>query len=1039
MEKVILLKSPHLPRYLATVRYLSLLLLLVLCSAVQAQVVKGKITDETGTGLPGVNVIAKGTAVGSVSDADGNYAVTVPEGSKTLVFSFIGYGTQEISVDGRTTIDVKMAVDATQLSEVVVIGYGEQKRESVTGSVVSLTGEGLREIPSPNITTALQGRLAGVEMAQSSSQPGATMQIRIRGTRSLNATNDPLVVLDGIPFAGSLSDINTNDIKSIDILKDAASTAIYGSRGANGVILVTTNRGKKGQKAQITYSGYYGVKNVFAKYPMMSGAKLAQLRAEAGAYTNGGDESNTTDTDWQSLLYGTGSVQNHDIGILGGSEGGSFNAGIGYYKDVAVLPGQDYSRMSLRLSLDQKVGDYVRVGFSTNTNYSITNGSNLSIFDAIASSPLANPYNPDGTFKRTFKSGPGDETWTRTRSTINALGDGWIDQTKALGTYNSIFAEVKIPGVEGLTYRINGGLNYRQTSGGQYTGQGVFSNVPSTVSTANISNTLLTSWTVENVLTYDRTFAEKHNFNILGLYSAQQDQYNKSAATAKDVPADAFQFYNLGLGNQQQPIDPSQQDYYQSGLMSGMVRLQYSYDDRYLLQATYRSDGSSRLAEGHKWVSYPGISAGWNIHKESFMSGLNVIDRLKLRVGYGTTSNQAINPYSTLGLLSTVPYNFGTNNVTGVNVTSLPNPNLGWEYSTTMNYALEFGLLKGRLSGTVEYYQTTTKDLLFTINLPQTSGVSSYVANVGESQNKGVELTLNGVIMDNPNGFKWDVGFNLYANRNELTKLASGQVDDKANWWFVGYPIDVIYDFKAIGIWQPGETNKALYEPGAATGVGGTDGMIKVQYTGTFNPDGTPTRIIGAADRQVMSMQPNFQGGFNTNLSYKGFDLSIVGLFKNGGLLIATPYGSNGYLNNLSGRKGNIDVDYWTPTNTGAMYPRPGALGGASIDAPKYLNSLSYVDASFTKIRTITLGYNFDQASWFKVKGISKLRVYFTAQNPFVLFSPYYSQSGMDPETNGYANQNQAVPYSNNQSRLLATGLNTPSTRNYIFGLNLTF
>jgi hypothetical protein len=267
-----------------------------------------------------------------------------------------------------------------------------------------------------------------------------------------------------------------------------------------------------------------------------------------------------------------------------------------------------------------------------------------------------------------------------------------------------------------------------------------------------------------------------------------------------------------------------------------------------------------------------------------------------------------------------------------------------------------------------------------------------------------------------------------------LTKLASGQTQDPNNWWFVGHPIDVIYDYKAIGLWQADDANLTKFEPG------GNVGMIKVLYTGDYNADGTPTRQIGAADRLIMSMQPNFQGGFNTRLAYKGFDLNIVGLFKNGGLLIATPYGQSGYLNSLSGRKGNIDVDYWTPTNTGARYPKPAGIG-ASADAPKYLNTLSYFDASFLKIRTITLGYNFDQSKWFHVKGISRLRVYVTAQNPFVAFSPYYKASGMDPETNSYANNPaaSAVPLSNNQSRLLQTGLNTPSTRNYIVGLNLTF
>lgn len=1009
-------------------------LLMLLSSVVHAQdiSVKGKVSDETGTGMPGVNIVIKGTTNGTTTDQNGDFSLNVPGGNSVLTFSFIGYSSQDVAVGGRTFIEVAMAPDIKSLSEVVVVGYGVQRQEAVTGSVASIQGGQITEVPSPNLSQALQGRLAGVDMSQNSTKPGAAMQIRIRGTRSLSASNDPLIVLDGIPFSGSITDINPNDIKSVDILKDASSTAIYGSRGANGVIMITSNKGKQGQKAQFSYDGYTGFKEVFSKYPMMGNEKFVRLREIAGVYqSNGLDESNDVNTDWQDMFYGSAIVTNHDIGVRGGTEGGSYSFGAGYYRDEAVIPEQNYNRFSLRAAFDQQVGQHLRVGFTTNNNYSVSNGGNLGFYDVLSASPIADPFNPDGTIKRTIRM-PLDEQWTRTRSTVEALGDSWIDQTKSLGSYNSLYGEVQIPWVQGLSYRLNLGLNYRQSNGGQYTGEGVFNTNPTTVSSASISNSLSTSWTIENLLMYDRTLNERHNLNVVALYSAQKDFYNRSSASAKDIPSDAFQFYNLGRANQQPIIDPATQDYWQSGLMSAMARVMYSYDDRFMLTASYRFDGSSRLADGHKWVSYPAVSAGWNLHRENFMQNLRTINMLKLRVGYGITSNQAINPYSTLGLLGTRPYNFGSTFTTGYYVTDLPNPDLGWEYSSTINYAVEFGLLNNRLSGTVEYYHTTTHDLLFRVGLPQTSGVSSYVANIGESENKGVELTLNGVILDNPDGFTWDVGLNIYANRNELTKLASGQDRDEGNWWFVGHPIDVIFDYQYEGLWQEGDAFLTNYEPG------GNVGMIKVKYTGDYNEDGTPVRAIGAADRQVMSMQPDFMGGFNTRLAYKGFDLSIVGLFKRGGLLIATPYGANGYLNILSGRRGNIDVDYWTPENTDARFPKPGGIGG---DQPKYLNTLSYFDASFLKVRTITLGYNFDQSDWFHVKGISRLRLYATVQNPFVMFSPYYKESGMDPETNSYANENSAVTFGANDARrrLLTTGTNTPSTRNFIFGLNVTF
>jgi hypothetical protein len=318
------------------------------------------------------------------------------------------------------------------------------------------------------------------------------------------------------------------------------------------------------------------------------------------------------------------------------------------------------------------------------------------------------------------------------------------------------------------------------------------------------------------------------------------------------------------------------------------------------------------------------------------------------------------------------------------------------------------------------------------VGLPTTSGVGSYMANIGESENKGLEVGINGVILDNPNGLTWEAGINVYTNSNKLTKLASGTERDESNWWFVGHPIDVIYDYKATGLWQQGDPYLNILEPG------GNVGMIKVQYTGDYNSDGTPTRAIGAADRQIMDMQPDFQGGFNTRLAYKGFDLSVVGTFKSGGLVIATPYGANGYLNLLSGRRGQIKADYWTPENTDAKYPKPGGIGG---DQPKYLNSLSYFDASFVKIRTISFGYNFDTEKLFKKSGIDNLRLYVTAQNPFVFFSPYKKESGMDPETNSFANENSAVTIGENdqRKRLMTIGTNTPSTTNYLIGLNVSF
>jgi TonB-linked SusC/RagA family outer membrane protein len=1005
----------------------------MVAQAQTAQTVSGRVLEANGTGIPGVNVVVKGTTTGTVTDAAGNYSLAAAPGS-TLVFSFVGFLAQEVPVGRNATIaPVTLTTDTKALEEVVVVGYGTQRAEAVTGSVASINGETLREVPTANISQALQGRLPGVQISQTSSQPGASTQIRIRGTRSLTATNDPLIVLDGIPFPGSIGDINPNDIQSVDILKDASATAIYGSRGANGVVLVTTKGGKKGQKAQVVYDGFVGVKTLFSRFPMMNGQEFAQLRKDAGIYKNTLDESDDVNTDWQKLLYRTGLQTNQNVGLNGGTENGRYNFNAGYYQEQGVIPTQQYTRYSVRGTLDQGVGKYVRLGFTTNNSYSLTEGSNVGVYSSLTSSPIANPYNADGSLKRVFKM-PLDDQWTTTRDVIEANKDKWLSQSRSFATYNAVFGEFKMPGVDGLKYRVNLGVNYRQSQGGSYTGMGINNATPTAVSTGSTSNSMTTDYTVENILSYDRTFGGKHNINALALYSASSNIFNRSQINARDIPSDAFQFYNLGYaaGEISVPTANNEQVYQKYGLLSYMGRVMYSYDDKYLLSATVRSDGSSRLAPGHKWNTYPAVSVGWNLAKESFMQSVTAVNSLKLRAGFGVTSNQSIAPYATLGRLTPRPYNFGpTNYQTGLFVTDLPNPTLGWEYSKTWNYAVDFALLKNRLSGTVEYYITNTENLLLGLGLPPTSGVSSYTANIGSTQNKGIELALNGVILDNLNGWTWEAGVNVYANRNKITSLAGEQQRDEGNWWFVGKPINVIYDYEKVGLWQQDDPYLSVLEPG------GNVGMIKVKYTGGYKPDGTPERPIGVLDRQVLDVNPNFLGGFNTRVAYKGFDLAIVGAFQNGGLLNSTLYGSSGYLNLLNGRRGNVKVDYWTPTNTDAKYPKPG--GVTSGDNPKYGSTLGYFDASYLKVRSMSLGYNFDNMAFLRSAGISRLRLYATAQNPFVFFSPYKKESGMDPETNSFGDENAAVPLAQNLRRILTLGTNAPATRSYIVGLNLTF
>jgi len=1035
---------------------LLLIPLFILCPllllAQTAITVKGRVLSEKNAPIAGASVMAKSTHNGVTTDANGDFSISVPQGS-ILIISFVGYSPKEIKASSSTT-NITLQPGTNKLDEVVVIGYGTQRRKDVTGSVATISGDKVNEVPAVDISRALQGRLAGVEMAQTSSKPGAGMQIRIRGTRSLNATNDPLIVLDGIPFIGTLNDISPSEIKSIDILKDASATAIYGSRGANGVILITTNKGMPGQKAHLSYNGYAGIKKVWGEYPMMNGPEFVALRKAnnetpgASIHTNTLDENDSVNTDWQKLLFQNGYVNNHDLSISGGSERGNYSIGFNYFKDQAVIPLQYYERYSIRTSLEQRIGNLFRVGLTTNNYYVNNHDQNLSPYSTLNLTPIINPRNPDGSWKPIVNINTSGPQWAYTSHALKNLGDGYIDLDRAFTTNNSVFGEINIPGVRGLKYRANLGLYFHQDDYGSYTGTGVFSGTPTTASSANISNTKQIDYTLEHLLTYDRTFG-KHAISAVALYSVEQNTKWTSSASASHLPADAFQFYNLSyvLADQSGTSTVGNGTYAQYGLLSYMGRILYTYNDRYMLSAAFRSDASSVLAPGHQYHSYPAISTGWNMKNENFLQNVSLIDALKIRVGYGQTSNQAINPYQTLGALKTSPYNFGPSGFAmGYYVTQLPNPSLGWEFSKTWNYGVDFGLFNNRLSGTIEYYTVNTSNVLLSVGLPTTSGVSSYTANIGATQNKGIELSLNGVILNDYHGWTWEVGVNVYRNRNRLVSLYSGQPYDKGNLWFPGHPIDVVYDYKRIGLISYADSASGYLK---AAYPGGNVGMIKVAYNGKDTSlhfdKGVPNRknqagtVLDNDDRQIYDMQPEFEGGFNTRVAYKGFELGITGIFKNGGTLVSTLYSSAGYLNNLNTRSGNnVRVPYWTPTNShsqdfNTFAPRPGGVGG---DNPAYGSTMGYFSASYLKIRTMTLGYNFAD-KWLKPTGLQRMRVYVTLENPFVLFSPYEKFSHMDPETNSYGDQNSAVQAT--QHRILTIGTNTPSTRNYVLGLNVTF
>ena len=1003
--------------------------------------VSGTVLDQSGETVIGAAVMVLNSSVGAVTGVDGTYSLLVSP-SATLEISCMGYATQRVPVQGRSKIDIVLSDDAQALDAIVVIGYGSARKTDVTGSIASMGGDNLREVAAGDFSRSLNGRVAGVQMSQTNSRPGSSLEIRIRGDRSLSASNDPLIVLDGVPFMGSLSDIATGDIKSMDILKDASSTAIYGSRGANGVILITTYKGVSGQAPKVSFNNYIGFKNAI-KYPMMNASEYLTMRKLAGKYVNKtGYEFENVDTDWQDLFYRTGVVRNHELSVVGGTMKGSYRFGVAYYKDEAVVPTQDYDRISMSGSLDQNLTDWLKIGFSTNTNYNRSHGNQIGLYGILQLSPILRPTDDKGN-NLVRASMPLDDVWIPTRKNIEEYSDRWVNESTGFGSYNTAYFELRAPWIEGLTFKQTASANYRTNKSGNFTGQGVNSFNVANPNSAGISQNQTVNWTLESLLSYDRIFAEKHHVNAVAMYSAEQTTYTQNGMSARNIPNEQFLYYNIGQANAEDiTVSPNAFNYWQAGLVSYMARVMYTYADRYMLSAAVRSDASSRLAKGHQWHTYPAVSAGWNIHNEPFMAGAKGwLDELKLRVGYGETSNQAINPYQTLGSLGTRPYNFGDSYATGYYVSTLPNSDLGWEYSNTWNFGLDFGFFNHRLTGTIEYYSQSTHDILLNLKLPDTAGVGSYTANIGSTQNRGIEFSLNGTIIDTRD-WKWEAGLNIYANRNKLVSLASGSKEDKDNRWFVGMPINCLYDYEYDGLWQePDGKTEAEKERQLAImkklQPGATPGDIKVKYHGEYDENGMPVRAIDENDMRPINADPKFLGGFNTRLQYRNWDLTVIGNFQCGGILISTLHGSNGYLNMLTGRRGQIKVDYWTENNTGARYPRPGGLN--SNDNPLYGTTLSYFDGSFLKIGTITLGYNFDKIPALRRAGIDKLRVYATAQNPFVFFSPFHSESGLDPEPNARGNDGSFQANAGFLYRQKVVGTNTPNTRNFIFGINITF
>jgi TonB-linked SusC/RagA family outer membrane protein len=1001
----------------------------------QQSKVNGRVTSaDDDQPFPGVNIIVKGTTLGTVTDADGNYSIDVPSPESVLIFSSIGYSTTEVVVGTQSNINLALEADVTSLSEIVVVGYGVQEKRDVTSSISQISGEAIAKIPTGNPMDAMKGQIAGVDILSTGGRPGQAPTITIRGRRSLTASNEPLIVIDGIPMTAgiaTLSDFNAEDFASVEVLKDAASQAVYGSRGSNGVILITTKRGDP-KKTTVHFSTSYGISEPFKLIPMMNGAEFADLKREANrlgadgksgraawgdvgssipadaAVFNDAVELNSVQnglsTDWQDLIYQNGSQLNNQLSISAGTEKTFLRIAFSNFKEEGLIEGTDYSRYTARINADHKIGTRFKVGVSSLFSKATTNwGSGSVIPEAVNQSPLGLPYNANGEIiflpiSDGIRSNPLSELVPGKR----------IDERKTTRMFSSVYADATI--IEGLTYRFLLGVDLQNSERGIFEGQ--YTNTRKNGTPAAALEELENyGFTQENLLTYTKSLGE-HNLGVTLLQSTAEQNYVFNSLAAANLPYETAQWHNLGLGT----VTGYGSQYLQYRLLSYMGRINYSYRGKYLFQASMRWDGSSRLAPGHKWSSFPGVSVGWRIKDEAFMTNITPVSELKLRASYGKVGNTAVRPYGTQDILANTTYDWNNTDARGFRVNQLPSPDLSWEYSESFDVGLDFGLFNGRLTGYADYYQTSTGvSLLLNRALPPTSGYNSILENIGGTETKGFEITLSSVILDMSNSLKWTAEFNLGSLKEKIVDLAQRgpngeKIDDIGSGWFIGEPIRVFFDYEKVGIWQIGEKDQATALMDAYPG----EIKLKDQLTVDTDGDGVPDTADGRitpADRKVLGNDvPKAYGGLNNKIEFKGIDLSFFFYFRLG-FMINSAFSNDQAT--MQARYNNLKVDYWTIDNPTNEYPRP----NKNQESITYGSTLRYMDGGFVKLRNVTLGYTLPESIAGKLS-MTKLRVYLTAQNPLV-WSKYKL---FDPESAGNVTSGEM-----------------PSNRLFMGGINITF
>ncbi|MFV8324969.1 SusC/RagA family TonB-linked outer membrane protein [Flavobacterium sp. ZS1P14] len=960
----------------------------------QERTISGVVTNGKGEPLPGVSIVAQGTTNGTTTDFDGRFTLKINNDVKTLVVSFADYETEEITIGNKTEFKIALKDVFESLQEVVVIGYGTQKRDDITGAISSVPKERLENLPVTNILHAIEGTTAGLKIAQSSSVPGSSASVQIRGVNSINANSSPLIVLDGIPFFGTTNDISPNDIKSIEILKDASAVAIYGTRGSNGVILITSERGNaSNRKPIIKYRGYSGVEDMANVLKPMGAAAYVQKYADfqkannltqTTVLPNASEEANYDagiTTDWLKDATRSGIISENNLSISSGTSKFQYFISGGKLNQKGVVKGYQFQKTNFRVNIDSEITDYLKVGssaFFTENNY---DGGRAGLLNATAMSPYSVPYDANGGYL-IYPMAP-ELLFT---NPLLGLTTDRLDRGKNLT--GSGFAEVTP--IKGLSYRLNASFTYNIDRFATYTGRKA--NDPN--GTAYVSNTETSNWVVENIVNYTKDF-KKHHVDFTGLYSAQKVDYFKSEAQAVGFINDGLSYHNLNAG----AIKSTASSANGYTLLSQMGRMNYSYDNRYLLTLTARRDGYSAFGTNtSKYGIFPSVALGWNIKNEAFLKDVAYVDILKLRLSHGKTGNQAIGVNQTATTVSIVQQPFDGVAYTGVLYTSLGNADLNWETTTSSNIGLDFSVLNSRIGGSVEVYKSKTDDILLRRSIPNITGYNNIWDNLGKMQNVGIEVSLNTVNIRKAD-FSWETVINFSKYNNKLLDLYGDGKDDLGNTWFIGKPLNVAYDYEKTGIWQAGEEAQiALADPVAKPG----DLKFKDQ-----NGDGK----ISDDDKVILGQRdPKWTGGLINTFSYKNFNFSVFIETSQGGLKSNRDLT---YADEAGRRNLPEDFKYWTAENKDNYWP--------SLSAYKnYRGYNFFADYSYVRIKDIKLSYQFPMVVLGKyLEGVT---LYVSGRNLYT-FTNWY---GWDPEMN-YSSRG-STDWQNNY----------PAVRTFSFGINIT-